>query len=139
MPKLRARGRAETRPPSSLGSRPFALREVDFALYRNLAQRYLWSQAVPRRVCPYCHDVLRHRDQHWPPHAGPDFHRHGRRVVSTVVRPVRIVSGEVDEKLVERALDWLCEHWRGDASLPQDRVAILHREDVRKPALTRIG
>jgi hypothetical protein len=86
----------------------------DFALYRHLAARYSDVRVTPRQACPHCHDVLRARHEHRPPHAGPDFHRHGRRHVQTVIRPLTIVSNAIDEKLVERAVDWITDHWQGD-------------------------
>jgi len=53
------------------------------------------------------------------------FHRHGSKSVALVPCVLRVVSAEVRAELVEEAIDWLDERWRGEPFIPDELLPLV--------------
>ena len=106
------------------------LRDSEPFIYWHLAETYFRASVLPAKVCPHCWDTLKKRTEWWPPHLGPDFHRHGGKTVSLVLRPVRRISQAIRPECVEQAVAWIDDHFRGEPFVPDDVLAVMARQDA---------
>jgi hypothetical protein len=57
--------------------------------------------------------------------ASVNFHTHGRRHVAVVPKMIRVVGPDVRPKLVDAAIEWLDERWRGEVFLPDELLPLV--------------
>jgi hypothetical protein len=76
--------------------------------------------APRRRVlqCPRCEQRL----DVW---TSISFHRHSGKNIALVPRVLRVVPLEVRPNLVDEAVSWLDEHWRGEPFVPDELLPLV--------------
>lgn len=87
------------------------LKTQEPGLYRHLAWWYFHSTRRRALVCPRCNVVMHH---------SRNFHQHGRTAVAVVPRMLRVSQPWVRKAVVEQAVDWLEQHWRGSVFVPDE-------------------
>ena len=80
-------------------------------LYKHLVWYYIYSTKKRAQVCPRCNTVMHHTR---------NFHQHGRNSVAVVPRMLRVRQPWVRQAVVDDAVDWLEQHWRGGVFLPDE-------------------
>lgn len=68
--------------------------------------------------CPRCRGVV-------PIWSSKNFHRHGGRNVALAPRVLRVVPLEVRAELVEQAIGWLDDNWRGGVFVPDELLPLV--------------
>jgi len=53
------------------------------------------------------------------------FHKHGHKNVALVPRVLRVVSPQVRPELVDEAIAWLDERWRGEVYVPDELLPLV--------------
>jgi hypothetical protein len=86
-------------------------------LYWHLAETYFRS--TRRRVlqCPRCRGVM-------PSWSSVNFHKHGHSNVAVVPRVLMVRKGGVSDEMVDAAIDWLEQHWRGSVFVPDELLGM---------------
>ena len=94
------------------------LKTQEPVLWWHLSQTYFYS--VRRRVlqCPRCHAVY----PAW--HQSQNFHKHGHTNVAVVPRVLMVRKGGVSDEMVDAAVDWLEQHWRGAVFVPDELMGL---------------
>jgi hypothetical protein len=60
-----------------------------------------------------------------PSWSSVNFHKHSHSNVALVPRVLRVVPLEVKAELVEEAVAWLDERWRGDVFVPDELLPLV--------------
>ncbi len=85
------------------------------------ADRLLTRNLGPRRRVNYCPRCGLRVDV-W---SSQSFHKHGHKNVALVPRVLRVVSPQVRPELVDEAIAWLDERWRGEVYVPDELLPLV--------------
>jgi hypothetical protein len=93
------------------------LRAEQPALAWHLSKTYLGPR---RRVlqCPRCRGVA-------PAWSSVNFHKHKGKNVALVPRVLRVVPAKVRREVVDEAIAWIDERWRGGVFVPDELLPLV--------------